>query len=140
MAGYNYHTSTYNESVPVNGHVYLHYPLEDAQSGHVNQGEAELVVGGKIIPEGEFAIEFDEATTTITVQNRTAEDWPPHTDVVVTVPSDLNSDGVLGTLADHEARIAALEAVVAAATAAPDVEGSVLVERGKKSKAKDAKD
>jgi len=110
---YNYRTSTGNDVIPDLGHIYLHYPAEDAASGHVNQSEAQLVVGNQIIADDKFAIEFDEATTTITVQNRTGADWPPQTDVVVVVPADLNSEGILGTLNDHELRITALEGAMA---------------------------
>lgn len=110
---YAYRTSTYNNVIPPGGTVVLLYPLEDAQSGHVNQSEAEVVVGNRImVNDTEVGIEFDEATTSITVTNMTDEDWPPQTDVVVTVPSDLNVPGVeavLTTLADHEARLDAVE-------------------------------
>lgn len=115
--GYTYRTSTNNDVVPNLGYVTLRYPLEDAQSGHVNQSAAQLVVGNQIIPADKFDIEFDQETTTIIVQNQTGADWPAQTDVVVVVPADLNVPGleaVLATLNDHELRITALEGAAAA--------------------------
>jgi hypothetical protein len=110
---YAYRTSTGNNVIPHLGTVTLHYPPEDASSGNVNQSAAEVVVGNQIIPPAKYGLDFDQDTSTITVENLSGADWPPQTDVVVSVPRDAPAtpDDIKAILEDHEARIAALEGV-----------------------------
>ena len=115
MSGFVYRGSTGETGTAIGEEVHLHYPIEDASSGRVDQQNAELVVGNQEIPryDGDpgFQINFDQETNDIAVINSTEADWPPQTDIYVCVPSDTkNLDNMQKWQLEVEARLAALEA------------------------------
>jgi hypothetical protein len=121
--GFCYRSSTFNNVIADGATVTMPWPLSDIAEGNVDQTNAQVVVGGNILADGEYTLVFDEPSAGIAVTNGTGKDWLPQTDVVVCAPHKFFPPGPNGPLVtaiiNHEQRIEALEGGAAPSPAPP---------------------